>query len=237
MNDKLLLRKRVKIEQEYIKFMSFIHPSFEYVSDLDVYDNPLPKGIIYTGEYDSCIAEKLDKITKNWIIINSHNFDVDLSTNEGLIKYLLPVSYLKTVKSSMKDDIDVFKNIKYSLLLEKVKVCLITNSSLVLDDLSETSVYDLFRSILGTPECLSKQFFYTVNSKNVKTVTSSVLTFLTLVQTKNIRGKKPGYASVIMNSNLKYGKYIKSAISKFIKSKANLEISLYNMLVYLNKAR
>lgn len=237
MNQKLLLKKKVNISAEHIKFMSFIHPEFEYISDLECYENPMPNGIIYIGEYYDDLPKKLNSITDKWIIINRHSFDVDISTNEGLVKNLLPINYSLLNKSSSAESLAILKGMNYEALLEKVKECLISNSFLTLEDKSSNSVYDLYLSILSTPDCLNSQFFYLVNKQNVKAITSSVLTFLNLVNDNNARNKKPGYATLIMQSHLKYGKYIKPAICRFIRSRANKEISLYKLLADLNKAR
>ena len=83
-------------------------------------------------------------------------------------------------------------------------------------------------------------FIYTplVNKDNINMVISSVLTFLNRVQSLNTRGVSSVYYSrLISQSNRLYGKHIKNAIHKFLKSNSNNLISLYNMLSYLNGAK
>jgi len=236
MNNNLLLRKRINFPKQYIEFLHFIHPQFEIVEDIDSYDNGISNGIIYTGNYSNDLIDKLNRFTDNWIIVNAHHFDEDLTTNDGLVKNLLPLHYIRA-KNLNKEGFSIYNNISYDLLLEKVKNCLISNTQLILDDSSDVSVYSLFSSILGTQDILNNEFFNLVNKDNVSLVTSSVLTFLNKVQTQNIRGSSAHYANLIIQSNRRYGKRIKQAISKFIKSKSNKEVSLYNLLTDLNRVK
>jgi hypothetical protein len=245
MNDRLLLNRRINFNKDYIEFLHFIHPRFCIVSDISNYDNPFTEGIIYIGTYVDDIISKLNEITPNWIIVNSHHYDLDLSTNEGLVKNLLPLHYvhINTAvdknSSSKNNIIPIYnnKNISYAYLLEKIKICLVDNSPLKDDDIVNSSVYGLFSSIVSTPDALSTEFFRIVNKKNVSQITSSILTFLNKVQSNNIRGEPVYYARLITQSNRRYGKHIQKAISEFVKSKTNKEISLYRLLMTLNKAR
>ena len=105
------------------------------------------------------------------------------------------------------------------------------------DESDDMSVYNLYQSILGTPDVLNAVFFTTVNKNNVSLVTSSILTFLNRVQSQNTRGTSIYYSRLIIQSNLRYGKRIKQAICRFVKSKSNKEVSLYNLLVDLNRSK
>lgn len=232
MNDKLLLHKSVNISDEYLSFMSFIHPHFEFVKDLQSYDNPHTNGIIFCGKSDDSTIRALESITDKWIIVDSHHFDVDLTTNEGLLKNLLPIHFVK-LRNEKKLSIALM--MKYDLLLEKIKTCLISNSSFHIDDTEDQSVYLLFNSILGTSDVLNNVFFTTVNKRNVGSVTSSLLTFLNKVQSQNVRNASSHYANLIVQSYRRYGKRIKKAICRFVRSKANREIALYNLLTDLNR--
>lgn len=160
MNSKLLLKKKISFRKEYIEFLSFLHPDFEYVEDLDAYDNPMPLGIIYTGQYNDDTVNRLNRITPNWIIVNAHHYDLDLSTSEGLLKNLLPIQYAQLRDSKSKDsknnELFVYKEMSYEILLEKIKYCLISNAKLTYDNTAEQSVYSLFAAILGTPEVLNR---------------------------------------------------------------------------------
>jgi hypothetical protein len=238
MNDKLLLQKRVNINNQNINFLNFLHPHFTFINDLSSYDNPNTFGIIYTGEYSDLIIDKLNTITNKWIIVNSHHFDYDLTTNEGLIKYLLPLNYIK-IKNSKTDLLSVYNKMNYNVLLEKIKLCLINNTLLSDDDIdSESSVYSLFTAILASQDILNFVYFNTVNKQNINLITSSVLTFLARVQSNTIKKDDSiQYTRLIAQSNKRYGKHIKSAVSKFIKSKFNKEISLYHLLTDLNRSR
>jgi len=238
MNDKLLLQKRINFpkDEKHIRFLNFIHPGYEIVNNINDYDNPTPSGIIYVGQYEDNIVERLNRITSNWIIVNEHHNDVDLSTNDGLIKNLLPLHYVQ-LKNSKLDDINVYHKMEYDVLLEKIKYCLINNSLQTDDNSTDTSVYNLFAAILGTPDVLNREFFNIVSKKNVSLVTSSLLTFLNKVQSQNIKGASVHYARLITQSNQRYGKRIKQAVCKFVKSKANKEVALYNLLSDLNKTR
>ena len=102
--------------------------------------------------------------------------------------------------------------------------------------LEDQSVYLLYNSILGTRDVLNNVFFTTVNKSNALSISSSILTFLIKVQTNNVRGASPHYANLIMQSNKRYGKKIKQAICRFVKSRLNREAALYNLLTDLNKA-
>lgn len=125
MNDKLLLRRRINFPLQHIHFLNFIHPNFEIVQSLNEYDNPNPIGIIFTGKCEDATIETLDRITANWIIVNSYSYELDLSTNEGLVKNLLPLHYIK-LKSDLKNgSMFVFNTMDYGALLEKVKLCLL----------------------------------------------------------------------------------------------------------------
>lgn len=236
MNNKLLLKRRVNLQNQYINFLNFIHPNFEFVDDLSLYENPDPIGIIYTGQYSDDLQERLNSITDKWIIVNSHNFDLDLTTTEGLIKNLLPVNYYK-IKNSKDDDISVYTNVSYDSMLEKVKLCLITNSLLEINSEADSSVYNLFAAILSTPDVLNSVYFNLVNKNNVSVMTSAILSFLNKVQSKNIRGAKVHYARLITQSNQRYGKVIKRAILNFVRSKNCKEIALHKLLLELNRAR
>lgn len=233
MNDKLLLHKSVNISNEYLNFMSFVHPSFEYVKDLSSYDNPHTYGVIFCGRHSEDTIAKLNLITDKWVIVDSHSFDVDLTTNEGLIKNLLPFYYVKLKK---EDRLQLVLTMRYDYLLEQIKTSLISNSPFPVDDTENQSVYLLFNSILGTQDVLNNVFFTTVNKSNVASITSSLLTFLNKVQSQNIRNASLHYANLIIQSNRRYGKRIKSAICRFVKSKANKEAALYNLLTDLNRA-
>lgn len=244
MNDRLLLRKRVNISSEYIYFLSFIHPHYDiilndgvHIPDLDSYDNINPLGIIYAGQYSDDIISKLDKITHNWIIVNQHTYDIDISTNEGLIKNLLPIHYAKVKSSKDKELVNVYNNMSYESLMEKVKLSLIANSPLEIDDSNDCSTFKLYESLLLSQSVFSYEYFNTVNKSNVGRVTSGIFTFLNKVQINNSKSSSVYYSRLINQSNHKYGKKIKSAISKFVKSPvSNKELSLYNLLTYINRA-
>mgnify|MGYP006325287067 CR=1 FL=1 len=64
-----------------------------------------PRGIIYIGSYSDKVIEKLNTITKKWIIVNNNHFDYDLTTSEGLLKHILPIHYtkLKTAANKMEE--------------------------------------------------------------------------------------------------------------------------------------
>lgn len=235
MNDKLLLKRKINFPNQHIGFLNFIHPNFEFVNDLSTYDNPNPIGLIYTGEYSENIESKLSSITDNWIIVNSHHFDDDLSTNEGLFKALLPIHYVKYKKNG-KNVKPIYNEIDYASLLEKIKLCLLDNCSITLDSETDNSVYSLFVSILSTPDVLNRVYFNTVNKNNVNMVASSILSFLNKVQSQQINSSMSvHYVRLISQSYKRYGKKIKKGILDFVKSNSNLEISLYRLLSFLNK--
>lgn len=234
MNDRLLLHKSVNIQEDHLSFMSFIHPSFEYVKDLNSYDNIHTNGIIFCGKNSNESIEKLNSITDKWIIVDTRHFDVDLTTNDGLLKNLLPIQY---VKLRNEDKLKLINMMKYDSLLDQIKACLINNGSIQVDDSEDQSVYLLYNSILGTQDVFNNVFFTTVNKNNVISITSSILTFLNKVQTQNIRGASSHYANLIIQSNKRYGKKIRQAIYRFVKSKANKEAALYNLLTDLNRAK
>ena len=241
MNSKLLLRHRVNIQNQYIGFLQFLHPNFELVDGINVkwseYDNPNPVGIIYADELHSDTVEQLDSLTSNWIIVNGHHFDDDISSNEGLYKAILPISYAQIKKSLKKGDIPVYNTMDYGTLIEKIKVCLIDHSQMQSDSVTNQSVYNLFAAILGTPDVLNTIYFNMVDSSNVSRVASSILTFLNKVQLQKISNESVYYARLISQSNKRYGKFIKQGIYKFVKSNANLEIALHQLLLFLNRAR
>jgi len=236
MNNMLLVGKKVNFPRDYIGFINFLHPDFEIVEDISCGYNPCSRGIIYVGQYETNTVLLLNSTKKKWIIVNAHHYDLDLSTNEGLIKCLLPIHYVQ-MKNSKNVNFSVYNNMSYESLLEKIKLSLIANIPLSCDAEEESSVYNLYQSILGTPDVLNSIFFNLVNKQNVSMITSSVLTFLNKVQSQNIRGASVYYARLITQSNLRYGKRIKSAISRFVKSKSNKEISLYHLLSELNRSR
>lgn len=243
MNDKLLVRRKVNIPNHQIGLLSFIHPNYDIVDNIDDYDNLYTLGIIYTGKFDDTIINKISKFTDNWIIVTPIGYDIDLATNEGLVKNLLPLHYIQLKKGdgkSSKNDsaTPVYNEIDYDILIEKVKVCLIDNSSTIKKDyFMDQSVYNLFVAILCTPDILNQQFFTIVNKDNVSYITSSLLTFLYKVQNQSIKGASCGYSRLIVQSYRRYGKYIKQAMIKFIKSKSNKEISLHRLLMFLNRAK
>ena len=238
MNSNLLVRHCINFPAQYISFLNFIHPHFEIVSDIDLYDNPMPNGIIYTGQWTDDIKDKLNKITPNWIIVNAHHFDLDLSTNEGLVKNILPIHYVQIKNKAVKDSsTPVYNIMEYWSLLDKVKLCLIDNSSLQCDKFSEHSAYALYTAILGTPDVLNSVYFNMVDSRNVQRIASSILSFLIKVQSQQVNVSSVYYARLIAQSYRRYGKYIKQGISNFVKSKSVLEVSLYQLLAFLNKAR
>lgn len=244
MNDRLLLRKRVNISSEYIYFLCFIHPHYSiiandgvHVSDLDDYDNPDPSGIIYAGQYSDDITSKLDLITPNWIIVNQHNYDIDISTNEGLIKNILPIHYAHIKNSKNNELMSVYNNMSYDSLLNKVKISLISNSQLEAGESQECNALKLYESLLLSQSVLDYEYFNIVNKDNVSRVTSGLLTFLNKVQSNNSKSSSVYYSRLISQSNRKYGKKIKSAVNKFIESPvSNKELSLYNLLTSINKA-
>ena len=232
MGNYLLLKKRVLIKPNYIEFLRFIHPHFEIVDDLDTYDNPNTQGIIYTGKCTSDTENRLNKITDKWIIVSGSAFNVDLSTNDGLVKNILPISYVQ-LKSN--NDLEKLYKISYDELLEKVKVSLITGTNISLNDTVESSVYQLFSAIICSEDVLNKVFFSIVNKDNVSYILSSVLRFLGKVQSLNVKNESGWYSRLITQSNYRYGKKIKPAINAFIKSKANKEVALHQLLLKLNR--
>lgn len=234
MNDKLLLKKKVNIQN--IEFLQFLHPNFDIVKDIYEYDNPFPDGIIYIGNNIDSLIEKLNIITPNWIIVNNHIYDVDLSTNEGLLKYLLPLQYNKLNKPS-KDNNYTYKHIAYDALLDKIKRSLIDGSQLLFAEDEQQSMYNLFKSILLPINDFASVYFNTITKENINLATSSILSFLNKVQYKVLPKDNIYYANLILESNRRYGKHIKTGICNFIKSKANKEIALFQLLSYLNKVR
>lgn len=239
MNSKLLLNHTVNIPSQHISFLKYIHPHFDVVDNLATYGNPRPEGIIYTGSINKDTKAKLQALTQQWIIVSSKEFDLDLTTNENLLKHLLPLHYIKLKKQhKKKEDIAVYNTISYEALLEQIKLCLVDSTRQIeAVNSTETSVYILFAAILSTPANLDQVYFNLVDSSNIAVVTSSILSFLVKVQSQNITGASANYSRLIIQSYKRYGKYIKPAITKFISSKANKEIALYNLLTYLNKAR
>ena len=235
MNDKLLVRKVVNIPSQFVEFLCYLHPRYKIVNNLD--DCDATNGIIYTGQYTPDIKEKINSVTQNWIIVNRQTYDVDLSTNEGLVKNLLPLHYAQIKKDSKDSSQYVYNSMGYGQLLEKVKVCLIDGSKIEPEVVTDQSVYNLFAAIICTPDILNSQFFNTVSKSNVQIITSALLTFLNKVQIQNIRGASINYSRLIVQSNKLYGKHIKKGIFKFLKSKANPEVSLHHLLMFLNKAR
>lgn len=238
MNSNLLVRHCINFPIQYIGFLNFIHPHFEIVDSIDLYDNPMPNGIIYTGQWTDDIKDRLNRITSNWIIVNAHHFDLDLSTNEGLVKNILPIHYVQIKNRAVKESsTPVYNTMEYWSLLDKVKLCLIDNSQLQCDKFSEYSVYSLYTAILGTPDVLNSVYFNIVDSNNVQRIASSILSFLIKVQSQQVNVSSVYYARLIAQSYRRYGKYIKQGVSNFVKSKSTLEVSLYQLLAFLNKAR
>lgn len=237
MNESLLIQKRINFPIQYINFLNFIHPHFELVTNIDEYDNPSPNGLIYYGQCGDDLVNNLNRITNKWIIVNMHHYDVDLSTNDGLIKNLLPLHYIKLKNDKKSNGLTPYLSIPYETLLDNIKISLINNSQLSYDDSQEQSVYSLFTAILATPDILASVYFNLVNKKNINLIISSMLTFLNRVQSNNTSGASTYYIRLITQSNKRYGKFIKSAISRFVKSSYNKEIAFYNLLTDLNKAR
>lgn len=243
MNDKLLLRRRVNLNKEYIYFLNFIHPSYDiildddfHVSSLDDYDEVNPDGIIYAGQYSDDIISRLDEITNNWIIVNQHHYDIDLTSNEGLIKNILPIHYAKIKNNKNNELVNVYNNMPYDTLLNKIKISLITNNPIEVDETQDSNTLRLYESLLLSQSVLDYEFFNLVNKDNASIITSSVLTFLNKVQSNNHKSSSIYYSRLITQSNLKYGKKIKHAVSKFIKSPiSNKELSLYNLLTSINR--
>jgi hypothetical protein len=234
MNEKLLLQKKINFPMQYINFLKFIHPYFSIISSFEEYDYGSSNGIIYIGKLTSTTVDELNSITNKWIIVNEKEFDYDLTTNDGLIKNLLPIYYSKLKQS--KESFSTIYSISYEALIEKIKICLINNTELTFDDVLDQSVFNLFVAILGTRDVLNFEFFNLVNDKNILLITSSVLTFLNKVQTQNINGASIHYSRLIIQSYKRYGKRIKQAVYKFVKSKANRQIALYHLLIDLNRA-
>jgi hypothetical protein len=137
----------------------------------------------------------------------------------------------------LDNNCELINMMKYDSLLDQVKTCLINNGSIKVDDSEDQSVYLLYNSILGTQDVFNNVFFTAVNKNNIISITSSILTFLNKVQTQNIRGASSHYANLIIQSNKRYGKKIRQAICRFVRSKASKEAALYNLLTDLNKAK
>jgi hypothetical protein len=234
MNDKLLLHKKINIQKQYIGFLKFLHPNFDYVEDLNNYYNPSVYGIIYIGKFSDQNLKKLKDITDSWIIVSDKAFDVDLTTNENLVKHLLPLDYIKINKTK---ESRIYNTLSYAELLDKVKICLLNNMPLCIEQEFDQSVFNLFAAVLGTPDILNYEFFNLVNKHNVSLITSSLLTFLNKVQSNNTKEASVCYARLITQSNKRYGKRIKNAILNFVRSRSNKEIALYKLLTDLNRSK
>lgn len=237
MNDNLFLNKKINFSLQYVNFLQYMHPHFEIIDDLSNYDNPCSNGIIYIGQWEDLIENRLNSITNKWIIVNQIRFDVDLSTNENLLKNVLPLHYVKIKNDKDPDKLQLLRSMNYSTLLDKIKISLIDNSQIQLESDNNQSIYSLFCALLGTPDILAYEFFNLVNKDNIAQITSSVLTFLNKVQSQNIKGASNNYARLIVQSNKRYGKHIKKCICSYVKSKADKILSLYNLLISINKAR
>ena len=144
---------------------------------------------------------------------------------------------MKLLKSSKDKYFSVNKLMSYDECLEKVKVCLIDGSPFTIDNDKQISVYDLFKSILLPPNTFEKIYFNTVTKDNINIVSSSVLSFLTRVLYKDLPKSNPHYARIITDSNIRYGKYIKHAVYKYVTSKSKKEIALFQLLSFLNRVR
>lgn len=252
MNCNFLIKKRVKFPIENIEFLNFIFPHFDIIgkqldklsgfinrsSSLEDYHNHNCDGIIiFTDSIESDFMDQLNVLTDKWIIISDVKCDIDLSTNESMLKHFMPFHYLKLNKMSKDGEVNVYNTVTYSELLEKIKVCLIENKSIAFSTRNDCdNMSQLFASILQQSDRFNSIYFSTVNSNNVAYVTSSVLTFLGKVQSNSTKGESAGYSQLITLSHSRYGKHIKNAVKNFVVSKANAEISLYNLLSYLNKA-
>lgn len=242
MNDKLLIGHTVKLpSNEHIGLLEFIHPTFKCVDQhtLDAYDNPKTDGLVFIGKPTNDNVEKLNRITPNWIIVNNNEFDVDLTNNESLIKNLLPLQYIRIKNSTKVGDTPVYNMLSYDKLTDQIKVCLVDSDANITCDttLNDQSVLYLFESILSTPKVLTTQYFTTVNHHNINSIASSVLTFLCKVQSQTMSNTSVMYSRLIMQSYRRYGKRIKQGIANYVKSKSCKELALYNLLIYLNKAR
>ena len=237
MNDKLLIRHFVNISQQHIGFLSYIHPNFDLVEDINSYDNPCPIGIIYIGQLVDDLTSKLDRITKNWIVVNNHKYDDDLTTNDGLLKALLPVYYASSMSNIKKGEAPAYKTMDYNSIIEKIKICLIDGSKLKKEDCEDQSVYNLFASILCSYDVLNHVYFNMVTPNNIRFITSSVLSFLNKVQNQQISHLNPHYARLLLQSYRRYGKYIKQAVANFVKSDVRPEIALHKLLTFLNRAK
>ena len=237
MCSRLFIGHVVNIKSMYVNFLQYIHPHSEILSSLSGYDRPDSNGIIYTGNYSDDIKEQLSRITSDWIIVNAHHYDIDLTTNEGLYKNTLPLHFLQDTKKIKKEEVPAYKRVDYETLIDYIKLSLVCNTSLNIDDTANNSLYRLFVAILGVPDMLSITYFKILSGVNINVITSSVLTFLTRVNEQQYLGVSTSYARLISQSHQRYGKRIKSGILNYIKSKAKPEISLYQLLLYLNGAK
>lgn len=237
MCSRLFVGHVVNIKNTYVNFLQYIHPHFEIVSNLDGYDRPDSNGIIYTGNYNDGIKEYLSRITPSWIIVNAHHYDIDLTTNEGLYKSTLPLHFFHDTKKSKKEEVPAYKKVVYDELIDYIKLSLICNTPLNIDDTTSRSLYSLFVAILGVPDMLSLTYFKMLDDVSINVIISSVLTFLTRVNEQQYLGVSTAYARLISQSHQRYGKRIKGGILRYIKSKAKPEISLYQLLLYLNGAK
>lgn len=213
-----LLKKKIKIEDPYL--LLFFYPSFHFITDLKQ-NIDYSDGVIYKGTITDSIVTKLNLLTSGKYILISDFADIVLEKPSKFIEVFYPV---------LENNKEKYDNYPLDQFIPILKQYYLLQKRIPLLKEEESSIFRLFKSLLGSKSLLQKEYFNLLESVPVNTLSSSILTFLIKVKEQSYNNCSSSYKKVIYSANLKFGGKIKQSIIEYIESDQKPEIALWSLL-------
>lgn len=212
--------KCVKVKD--LSMLQYIYPDFltlTYVNFLNREDK-----VIYVGKPFKGLDEYLAKNTKTFINTVGTP-EIDLTTNEALIKYCYEKKQ-KNLSNSTKyfleglNDKDLWTAMKIFLQIGKLPY----------EIKKDVSIYKLFQSFSEPTSNTLKIIFDLFDTYPMGVLESSLLTFLERVTHNSSESVSNKYGLLINSTKMKYGKNIKSSLLTYSKSNKT-ELDFINLVL------
>lgn len=212
--------KIVKVKD--LAMLQYIYPEFitlSYVNFLNRDDK-----VIYVGKPFKGLDEYLAKNTKAYINTVGTP-DIDLTTNEALIKYCYDKKQ-KNLSNSTKyfleglNDKDLWTAMKIFLQIGKLPY----------EIKKDVSIYKLFESFSEPTSVTLKVLFNLLETYPIGVLESSLLTFLERVVHNSNESVSNKYGLLINSTKNKYGKNIKPSLLAYTKS-SKTDLDFINLIM------
>ena len=198
------------VSTDDVALLSFFYPDFRIRQRITPPD--LEENIIYTGSVKAGTKEYLFSHTKAFIIASSGSGELDITTNEGLAKWVFEKKG-KTLTESLEEYI---QTIDSETLINQLKVLWLTGRWYK-NGTGDTTLFQLFKDTLEGKKALITTYFKLQEVYPVAVIEASFLTFLTRVADLKNQSVSSYYMSLLIRANKRYGNTLSKALmSSFV---------------------